>query len=61
MEEFRACLNCSCAKGFPVSFRRTSTGKVRIMPVCPNCGQAYDAGRSTSGAETFKAEKRLLY
>ncbi|HYQ47496.1 MAG TPA: hypothetical protein VEP69_00395 [Thermodesulfovibrionales bacterium] len=61
MEEFRICVNCSYAKGFQVSFKKTPAGKVRIILVCPDCGQAYDIGWSTSAIKTFKADKGLIY
>jgi len=61
MDDFRVCLNCDYMKGFHVSFRKTARGKVKIILICPNCGQSYDLGWSTSMIKSFKAEKGLSY
>jgi len=60
MEEFRVCPNCSYERGFHVYFKKNK-GKIKICLICPNCGQSYDLGWSTSTIKSFKAEKGAGY
>ncbi|MEW6109931.1 MAG: hypothetical protein AB1632_12305 [Nitrospirota bacterium] len=60
MEDFRVCVNCEYQKGFHVTFKRLK-GKVKIALVCPNCGQSFDIGWTTSTIKSFKAEKGVIY
>jgi predicted RNA binding protein YcfA (HicA-like mRNA interferase family) len=61
MDDFRICLNCDYQKGFHVSFRKTGKSRVKIILICPHCGQSYDLGWITSMIKSFKAEKGLIY
>ena len=60
MEEFRVCPSCEYSKGFHVAFRKAK-GKVRICLICPNCGQSYEIGWSTSSIKGFKVDKGASY
>ncbi len=60
MEDFRVCLNCEYQKGFHVAFRKVK-GRIKIIVICPNCGQSYDLGWATSTIKSFKSEKGLIY
>jgi len=60
MEEFRICLTCDYKKGFHVFFRKDK-GKMKIMLICPNCGQSYDLGWTTATIKSLKAEKGLQF
>jgi hypothetical protein len=45
-EEFSVCPGCGYRKGFHVSFSRIALGHphVKVIPVCPECGERYDIG-----------------
>lgn len=60
MEEFRECLKCGYARGFHVSFQKSS-GKVRIVLICPNCGQSYDVGWTTTVIKSLKPDTGRVY
>jgi len=59
-EELRVCPECGYERGFHVSFKKT-TGKTRIALICPQCGQSYSIGWTTSVIKSFKLEKGLKY
>lgn len=61
MEEFRVCPNCEYQRGFHVSFRKGAKAKVRIILICPNCGQSYDLGWTTAAVKSFKPEQGLKF
>jgi hypothetical protein len=61
MDDFRVCLNCEYKKGFHLFFRKTGKSRVKILLICPNCGQSYDLGWTTSTIKSFKAGKGLIY
>ncbi len=60
MEELRVCVNCGYVRGFHVFFKKVKR-KIKICLICPNCGQSYEIGWSTSTIKSFKVEKGLVY
>jgi transcription elongation factor Elf1 len=60
MEEFRVCPECDHEKGFQIFFKKVK-GKIKIDLICPNCGQSYDLGWSTTSIKSFKLKKGLIY
>lgn len=59
-EELRVCLSCNYEKGFHICFKKVR-GRVRICIICPNCGQSYDLGWSTSAIKSFKTKPGVIY
>jgi hypothetical protein len=45
-DQFSACPRCGYQKGFHVSFSRIAFGHphVKVIPLCPECGERYDLG-----------------
>jgi transcription elongation factor Elf1 len=60
MEEFRVCLNCGYKRGFHVSFKKMK-GKAKMILICPNCGQSYDIGWTTTVIRSLKPEGGATY
>ena len=60
MDELRVCQSCNYQRGFHVSFKKVG-GRVKICLVCPNCGQSYDLGWSTSTIKSFKTKQGIIY
>jgi len=45
-EHFSACPRCGYQNGFHVSFSRIASSHphVKVIPLCPGCGEKYDIG-----------------
>jgi len=60
LDELRVCPACDYERGFHVFFKKAK-GKTRIALICPQCGQSYNTGWTTTAIKTFKLEKGLKY
>lgn len=60
MEELRVCQSCNYQRGFHIYFKKVRV-RVRICLVCPNCGQSYDVGWSTSAIKSFKTKQGIIH
>lgn len=43
-ETIRICTRCGYGRGFHVAFEPAESGQLRLLLICPSCGQSYRLG-----------------